>query len=160
MTTLELIIIPCLAVSIAAVGLWVVTMLRVRRCVDASISMREGVDLPEPPGGWPSVSVVIPAHDEEDVIERCARGLLAQDYPNLLITAGLNDPRVHYWEPAKWAARMRDRATGDSMLLLKTNMGAGHGGSSGRYDYLREIAFEYAFMLDHLEATEAIDGDR
>ena len=84
----------------------------------------------------------------------------AQDYPNLLITAGLNDPRVHYWEPAKWAARMRDRATGDSMLLLKTNMGAGHGGSSSRYDYLREIAFEYAFMLDHLEATEAIDGDR
>ena len=55
---------------------------------------------------------------------------------------------------------MRDRATGDSMLLLKTNMGAGHGGSSGRYDYLREIAFEYAFMLDHLNATEVIDGDR
>ncbi|MEE2718368.1 MAG: S9 family peptidase [Planctomycetota bacterium] len=84
----------------------------------------------------------------------------AQAYPNLLITAGLNDPRVHYWEPAKWTARMRDLATGDSMLLLKTNMGAGHGGSSGRYDYLREIAFEFAFMLDHLNATEVIDGDR
>ena len=84
----------------------------------------------------------------------------AQAYPNLLITAGLNDPRVHYWEPAKWTARMRDLATGDSMLLLKTNMGAGHGGSSGRYDYLREIAFEFAFMLDHLDATEVIVGDR
>ena len=72
----------------------------------------------------------------------------------------LNDPRVHYWEPAKWTARMRDLATGDSMLLLKTNMGAGHGGSSGRYDYLREIAFEFAFMLDHLDATEVIVGDR
>ena len=84
----------------------------------------------------------------------------AQDYPNLLVTAGLNDPRVHYWEPAKWTARLRDRATGDSMLLLKTNMGAGHGGSSGRYDYLREIAFEYAFMLDHLNATEVLGGDR
>lgn len=90
MTTLELIIIPCLAVSIAAVGLWLVTMIRVRRCVDASISMREGVGLPEPPGGWPSVSVVIPAHDEEDVIERCARGLLAQDYPNLEVVFALD----------------------------------------------------------------------
>ena len=74
----------------------------------------------------------------------------AQDYPDLLITAGLNDPRVHYWEPAKWTARMRDRATGDSMLLLKTNMGAGHGGASGRYERLRELAFEYAFLMDRL----------
>ena len=77
----------------------------------------------------------------------------AQDYPDLLVTAGLNDPRVHYWEPAKWTARMRDHATGDSMLIMKTNMGAGHGGASGRYGRLHEIAFEYAFLLDRLGAT-------
>ena len=74
----------------------------------------------------------------------------AQDYPNLLITAGLNDPRVQYWEPAKWTARLRSLKTDDHTLLLKTNMGAGHGGASGRYDKLRETAFDYAFLLDTL----------
>ncbi|MDQ7007522.1 MAG: S9 family peptidase [Acidobacteriota bacterium] len=73
-----------------------------------------------------------------------------QHYPDLLITAGLNDPRVQYWEPAKWAARLRARAQGDGLLLLKTEMGAGHSGPSGRYHRLREIAFEYAFFLDRL----------
>ena len=77
----------------------------------------------------------------------------AQDYPDLLVTAGLNDPRVHYWEPAKWTARLRDTSTGDGMLIMKTNMGAGHGGASGRYGRLHEIAFEYAFLLDQLGAT-------
>lgn len=72
----------------------------------------------------------------------------AQNYPNLLITAGLNDPRVQYWEPAKWTARLRALKTDDNTLLLKTNMGAGHGGASGRYDKLRETAFDYAFLLD------------
>jgi oligopeptidase B len=72
----------------------------------------------------------------------------AQDYPHMLLTAGLNDPRVAYWEPAKWAAKLRARKTGGSRLLLRTNMGAGHGGASGRYDYLREVAFKYAFVLD------------
>lgn len=71
-------------------------------------------------------------------------------YPDLLITAGLNDPRVQYWEPAKWAARLRARKQGESLLLLKTEMGAGHAGPSGRYHRLREIAFEYAFFLDRL----------
>ena len=72
----------------------------------------------------------------------------SQEYPNMLITAGLNDPRVQYWEPAKWAARLRANKTDNNRLILKTNMGAGHGGASGRFDYLREIAFEYAFILD------------
>lgn len=72
------------------------------------------------------------------------------EYPDILITAGLNDPRVQYWEPAKWCARLRDRKTGDHILLLKTNMGAGHQGASGRYGYLKETAFEYAFLLDRL----------
>lgn len=72
----------------------------------------------------------------------------ADDYPAMLVTAGLNDPRVAYWEPAKWVARLRDRKTDDRPLLLKTNLDAGHGGASGRYDRLKEIALEYAFMLD------------
>ena len=73
-----------------------------------------------------------------------------QDYPSILVTAGLNDPRVAYWEPAKWTARLRAMKTDDNRLLLKTNMGAGHGGASGRFDFLREIAFKFAFMLDVL----------
>lgn len=75
----------------------------------------------------------------------------AQAYPHILITAGLNDPRVQYWEPAKWTAKLRDLKTNDNKLLLKTHMGAGHFSSSGRYDYLRDIAFEYAFILDNIE---------
>ncbi|MCH7557013.1 MAG: S9 family peptidase [Planctomycetes bacterium] len=72
----------------------------------------------------------------------------AKKYPSILITAGLNDPRVQYWEPAKWAAKLRAFKTDENILLLKTKMGAGHGGASGRYDYLKDIAFEYAFIFD------------
>jgi oligopeptidase B len=82
-----------------------------------------------------------------------------KDYPNILVTAGLNDPRVAYWEPAKWTARLRALKTDDNRLLLKTNMGAGHGGPSGRFDFLREIAFKYAFMLDVLKDGEG-SGNR
>ncbi len=71
----------------------------------------------------------------------------AQDYPPLLVTAGLNDPRVTYWEPAKWVAKLRDTKTDDNVLLLKTNMGAGHGGKSGRWNSLYETAEEFAFIL-------------
>ncbi|HEX8390923.1 MAG TPA: S9 family peptidase, partial [Longimicrobium sp.] len=74
----------------------------------------------------------------------------AQSYPTMLVTTGLNDPRVAYWEPAKWVARLRATRTDDNLLLLRTNMGAGHGGSSGRYDALRETAFRYAFILHQL----------
>lgn len=73
-----------------------------------------------------------------------------QEYPHLLITAGLNDPRVQYWEPAKWTAKLRATRTGTSTLLLKTEMGSGHAGASGRYDYLKEVAFDWAFILDKL----------
>ena len=72
------------------------------------------------------------------------------DYPPILVTAGLNDPRVAYWEPAKWVARLRARKTDGNLLLLRTNLGAGHGGASGRYDHLREVAFKYAFLLEAL----------
>ena len=74
----------------------------------------------------------------------------AKAYPNILITAGLNDPRVQYWEPAKWAAKLRALKTDDNLLLLKTHMGAGHFASSGRYDYLKDITLEYAFILDNI----------
>ena len=76
--------------------------------------------------------------------------LKATEYPNLLLTAGYNDPRVMYWEPAKFAAKMRELKTDDNLLLLKTNFHAGHAGSSGRYDYLMEVAFEYVFLIDTL----------
>jgi oligopeptidase B len=74
----------------------------------------------------------------------------AQAYPHMLVTAGLNDPRVAYWEPAKFTARLRALKTDTNRLLLKTNMGAGHGGASGRWDFLREVAFKYAFVLEVL----------
>ena len=71
-----------------------------------------------------------------------------QAYPPMLITGGLNDPRVTYWEPAKWAARLRAMRTDNNLQLLKINMGAGHGGRSGRWTALRETAEEYALHPD------------
>ena len=77
-----------------------------------------------------------------------------QAYPHLLILAGLNDPRVQYWEPAKWTAKLRaTNPKASNHLLLKTNMGAGHGGASGRYGRLKEKAFDYAFVMDRVGAT-------
>ncbi len=73
--------------------------------------------------------------------------VVAKPYPAFLITAGLNDPRVTYWEPAKWAAKLRAVKTDSNLLLLKTNMGAGHGGKSGRFERLTEVAEEHAFIL-------------
>lgn len=78
----------------------------------------------------------------------------AQDYPHLLIDAGLNDPRVGYWEPSKFVAKLRTMKTDSNDLVFKIEMGAGHMGATGRYDYLKDIAFEYAFILDHLGIKE------
>lgn len=72
----------------------------------------------------------------------------AKAYPNLLVTAGLHDSQVQYWEPAKWVAKLRTTKTDANTLLLKTNMDAGHGGASGRFDRMKETAFEYAFLLN------------
>ena len=72
------------------------------------------------------------------------------EYPHMLITTGLNDPRVAYWEPAKFAAKLREIKTGDNLLLLQTNFASGHAGASGRYDSLREVAVDYAFLIDRL----------
>ncbi len=73
-----------------------------------------------------------------------------QSYPHMIVTTGLNDPRVAYWEPAKWVARLRATKTDDHTLVLKTNMGAGHFGASGRYNHLKELAASYAFILDKI----------
>jgi oligopeptidase B len=70
-------------------------------------------------------------------------------YPQLLVTAGLNDPRVSYWEPTKWVAKLR-ALNSSANVLLKTNLGAGHFGASGRYERYKETAFEYAFLLKTL----------
>ena len=76
--------------------------------------------------------------------------VVEKQYPHLLVTAGLNDPRVNYWEPAKWVAKQRTLKLQNRIVLLKTYMGAGHGGDSGRFDQLKETAMEYAFALDTL----------
>ena len=71
----------------------------------------------------------------------------AKAYTNLLVTTGLHDSQVQYWEPAKWVAKLRELKTDDNLVLLKTNMNAGHGGSSGRFEYLKEVALDYAYLL-------------
>ena len=81
--------------------------------------------------------------------------ITAQAYPNALFLAGLNDPRVGYWEPAKFVAKLRQNRTNDNYLFLKTDMGSGHGGASGRYGQLRDDAFEYAFVLKALGLTKS-----
>lgn len=75
-------------------------------------------------------------------------------YPVMLITGGLNDPRVQYWEPAKWVAKLRALKTDSNLLLLKTNMGEGHSGKSGRYEIMKETAFYYAFILDSVGLSQ------
>ncbi|TCP34960.1 S9 family peptidase [Sphingomonas sp. BK235] len=105
--------------------------------------------LPLTPGEWPEWGNPI----EDAAAFHLIRGyspydnVRAQAYPPMFISGGLNDPRVTYWEPAKWAAKLRATKTDDNLLLLKTNMGAGHGGKSGRFESLREAAEEHAFVL-------------
>jgi oligopeptidase B len=77
------------------------------------------------------------------------------DYPDILVTTGLNDPRVAFWEPAKFIARLRELKTSDNLVLLHTEFGAGHGGASGRYGALKEVALIYAFLLDRVGASQA-----
>jgi len=106
-------------------------------------------DLPLTPGEWPEWGNPIEDPAVYDLIASYSPydNVRAQAYPPMMVTAGLNDPRVTYWEPAKWVARLRATRTDDNLLLLKTNMGAGHGGKSGRWESLRETAEEFAFIL-------------
>lgn len=112
--------------------------------------------LPLTPGEWPEWGNPITSKaDFTHILSYSPYDqVVAQDYPPMFISAGLNDPRVTYWEPAKWVAKLREYKTDDNLLLLKTNMGAGHAGKSGRFEGLREVAEEYAFILWQLDLAE------
>jgi oligopeptidase B len=105
--------------------------------------------LPLTPGEWTEWGNPIEDKAAFDLIRSYSPydNVSAQAYPPMLITGGLHDPRVTYWEPAKWAARLRDTKTDTNLLLLKINMGAGHGGKSGRWNALHEVAEAYGFVL-------------
>jgi oligopeptidase B len=108
--------------------------------------------LPLTPGEWPEWGNPITDKAAFEYIRSYSPydQVKAQKYPPMLITGGLNDPRVTYWEPAKWAAKLRATKTDDNLLLLKINMGAGHGGKSGRWDRLQEVAEAYAFVITQI----------
>ncbi|MFO1260600.1 MAG: S9 family peptidase [Sphingomonadaceae bacterium] len=110
--------------------------------------------LPLTPGEWPEWGNPIEEREAFDLIASYCpyQNVAAHSYPPLMVTAGLNDPRVTYWEPAKWVAKLRATKTDSNILLLKTNMGAGHGGKSGRFESLRETAEEFAFILWQMPA--------
>ncbi|MCG7347256.1 S9 family peptidase [Sphingomonas sp. ACRSK] len=105
--------------------------------------------LPLTPGEWPEWGNPIEDKAAFELIRSYSPydNVRAQAYPPIFISGGLNDPRVTYWEPAKWAAKLRFTKTDGNVLLLKTNMGAGHGGKSGRWESLKEAAEEMAFVL-------------
>ena len=105
--------------------------------------------LPLTPGEWPEWGNPIEDKAAFELIRSYSPydNVTPQAYPPIFISGGLNDPRVTYWEPAKWAAKLRFTKTDDNVLLLKTNMGAGHGGKSGRWESLKEAAEEMAFVL-------------
>ena len=109
--------------------------------------------LPLTPGEWPEWGNPITDKAAFDLIRSYSPydNVTAQAYPPMLITGGITDPRVTYWEPAKWAARLRATKTDDNLLLLKINMGTGHGGKSGRWERLHEVAETYAFMLTQVQ---------
>ena len=105
--------------------------------------------LPLTPPEWPEWGNPIQSKEDHDMIlsySPCDQ-ISAQNYPPILAVGGLTDPRVTYWEPAKWVAKLREYKTGDNPVLLKTNMDAGHGGAAGRFQRLEEVAFNYAFTL-------------
>ena len=112
--------------------------------------------LPLTPPEWPEWGN--PIASKEDYLRIAAYSpydnVGGKTYPPILALAGLTDPRVTYWEPAKWVAKLRATAEGDSPILLKTNMDAGHAGASGRFQRLEEVAFEYAFALKVMSQTE------
>ena len=128
-------------------GLWGAVVAHVP-FVDVLATMLDP-SLPLTPGEWPEWGNPIEDKAAFELIRSYSPydQVRAQAYPPLLVTAGLNDPRVTYWEPAKWVARLRELKTDGNELLLKTNMGAGHGGKSGRFESLKETAEEFAFIL-------------
>lgn len=120
------------------------------------LSTMQDESLPLTPGEWPEWGNPITEKAVFEYIQSYSPydQVSAQNYPPMLITGGLNDPRVTYWEPAKWTAKLRATKTDDNILLLKTNMGAGHGGKSGRWNSLEETAEEFAFILWQMGIAE------
>ncbi|BAQ18029.1 S9 family peptidase [Methyloceanibacter caenitepidi] len=116
--------------------------------VDVLTTMLDA-SLPLTPPEWPEWGNPIESAEDYKTIAAYSPydNVRAQGYPNILALAGLTDPRVTYWEPAKWIARLRETGTGNNLILLKTNMEAGHAGASGRFDRLKEVALSYAFAL-------------
>ncbi len=114
-------------------------------------------ELPLTPPEWPEWGNPITSPDEFDIIKGYSPydNVDAKSYPHIFACGGLTDPRVTYWEPAKWVARLREKNTGSNMLLLKINMDSGHGGASGRYAQLKETAVDYAFALKITGKAEA-----
>ncbi|NVJ69456.1 MAG: S9 family peptidase [Alphaproteobacteria bacterium] len=106
-------------------------------------------DLPLTPIEWPEWGNPIEDRAAFETIQSYCpyTNIEAKEYPPMLVTGGLNDPRVTYWEPAKWTAKLRDMKTDDNLLMMKINMGAGHGGKSGRFERFHEVAEEYTFLL-------------
>ncbi len=115
--------------------------------------------LPLTPPEWPEWGNPIEDPAAYDLIESYSPydQVSSQAYPPILATGGLSDPRVTYWEPAKWVAKLRAHTTGAAPMLLKINMEAGHGGASGRFDFLKEIALDYAFAIWALEQQGAAE---
>jgi len=116
--------------------------------VDVLTTMLDA-SLPLTPPEWPEWGNPIESAEAYRTIAAYSPydNVKAQPYPHILALAGLTDPRVTYWEPAKWVAKLRERKTGDRLLLLRTNMDAGHAGASGRFERLKEVALAYAFAL-------------
>lgn len=116
--------------------------------VDALNTICDG-SLPLTPIEWPEWGNPVESREVFEYMQSYSPydNVDSKDYPHILVTAGLTDPRVTYWEPAKWVARLRARKTDGNVLLLRTYMEAGHGGKSGRFDRLREVALHYAFVL-------------
>ena len=107
------------------------------------------VSLPLTPPEWPEWGNPLEDPEAYDLIASYSPydNVAAKAYPAVLATGGLSDPRVTYWEPAKWVAKLRDKTTSAAPILLKINLDAGHGGASGRFDFLKEIALDYAFAV-------------
>ena len=113
---------------------------------------------PLTPGEWPQWGNPLLDPEAYRWIEEYSPidNIKAQDYPPVFVTAGISDPRVGYWEPAKWVMELRHQKTDDNPVMLSTNMGTGHGGATGRYESLAETAKEYAFILSVLELDDPV----
>jgi oligopeptidase B len=121
--------------------------------VDVLTTMLDA-SLPLTPPEWPEWGNPIESEADYRTIATYSPydNVQAQAYPHILALAGLTDPRVTYWEPAKWVAKLREAATGDGLILFRTNMEAGHAGASGRFERLKEVALAYAFALKIAES--------